>query len=248
VPLAAAAVAVLLIGSWAAVAETPAGAETVASIHASLAPDRLGASTAFTFAFSVSGGLESVPPPLRTLVVHLPAGLRIDLRGVPACTRARLRARGASGCPKGSQVGRGRAVLEVHAGSQTIPENASLWAVRIAGRGGGPAFAILGVGYTPLNQRSVSTVTVVADRPPYGSKLVIAVPPIPTVVFEPDASFLSSSLTVGAGAGRRGGHSVAGAVIAPRHCPAGGFPFAADFGFSDGSALHASAVVSCPSR
>ena len=40
----------------------------------------------------------------------------------------------------------------------------------------------------------------------------------------------------------------AGALTVPRRCPAGGFPFAAEFGFAGGSRATATARVRCPAR
>ena len=62
----------------------------------------------------------------------------------------------------------------------------------------------------------------------------MSIPPIPTLPFEPDASIVTFSLTIGASAR----HSTArrsNAVLVPSSCPAGGFPFAAEFTYADGS-------------
>jgi len=226
---------------------TPAAAqpETSASIHPSFLPDRLGTSTAFTLAIRFSGGEEGVPAPLNRAVVHLPAGLGIDLRGVKTCTKARLQSRGAAGCPSGSLVGRGHALLEAHTGSLTTPEEATIWAFRGPNQGGRPALEIFGQGETPLYESTISTAVLQSDSPPYGAKLAISVPPIPTLMFEPDASFVSLSLTIG-GVGRSPRAHAAGAIIVPRRCPASGFPFAANFTFADHSTASTTATVACP--
>jgi hypothetical protein len=220
--------------------------EAGASIRASFAPDRLGASTALTFAVGFSGGEEGVAPPLRHAVVHLPAGLGLTLGGVKTCTKTRVQSSGVSGCPSASLVGRGHAVMEVHAGSQTIREAATMWAFRGPEQGGHPVLEILGHGETPLDESAVSTAVLTPDSAPFGSKLSLSVPLIPTLVHEPDASFSSLSLTIGrAGAGSQG-HVAAGTVLVPRSCPAGGFPFAAEFTFADGSTASATAKSGCP--
>ncbi len=229
----------LAVLGWAASACAPAQAATVASIHPSLRPDRLGAGTALTLALDYASseeGEEGVPAPVRTIVLRLPAGLRIDLRGVQDCPAVRLRRQGASGCPSGSLLGRGHAALEVHAGSQTLPEQAAVWAFRGADRGAAPTLEILSQGYTPLDERTISTGALEGDRAPYGSKLTMSIPPIPTLVYEPDASLTSLSLTIGR----------AGTIGLPRSCPAGGFAFAAASTFADGSTATASASVPCP--
>ncbi len=113
----AACCACVTTASAVAVAQT----ETNASMRPSLLPNRLGASTALTLAFRFSGGAEGVPAPLRGMVVHLPAGLTINLRGAGVCQPSRLRSKGASGCASKSLVGRGHALMKVHAGSLAVP-------------------------------------------------------------------------------------------------------------------------------
>jgi hypothetical protein len=231
-------VGLVLLGGAASVSAA-AQAATVASIHPSLRPDRLGASTALTLALDYSDneeGEEGVPSPVRTIVVRLPAGLRIDLRGVQSCPVARLRRQGASGCPSGSLLGGGHAALEVHAGSQTLPEQAAAWAFRGPDRGASPTLEILSQGYTPLDERTLSTGVLESDRAPYGSRLTLSIPPIPTLVYEPDASITSLSLTIGR----------VGTVRLPSSCPAGGFAFAAVSTFADDSTVTATARAPCP--
>jgi hypothetical protein len=210
-----------------------------AEIRPSLSPDQLGARAAFTFAFTLGASEGAPPPPLRVVVVHLPAGLGLDVRGVATCPPGRLRSGGAAACPAGSLIGRGRSVLEVHAGSQTIPEEATVKALRGPDRRGRMQLEIVGQGETPLQQRTISTAGLSADRAPFGSELSVLIPPIPTLAFEPDASILSWSLTVPAPGAR-------GLLTVPRRCPTGGFPFAADFGFADHTHVRASARVRCP--
>jgi hypothetical protein len=221
---------------------------TDASMHASFLPDRLGASTALTLAVGFSGGAEGVPEPVRRAILRLPAGLTIDLRGGSICSPSRLRRNGAAGCPAGSIVGRGHALADVYAGSLTVPEEAAVTVFRGPSHGGQQTFEIFGQGETPLYQSVISTAVLQPDSGPYGSKLTVSVPPIPTLVLEPDASIVSVSVTVG-GVGRKPrAHAAAGSIHVPRSCPAGGFPFATAFTFADGSATSASATVPCPTR
>jgi hypothetical protein len=226
---------------------TPARAATSATIAPSLLPDRLGARAALTFTIHYAGGEFGVPSPVRRSVMRLPAGLSLNIPNLHSCTTARLRAHGASGCPAQSQIGRGDALVEVHAGSQTIVEQVALWAFLGPLQNDQPTFKILGQGYTPLDRRVVLTGTVLTDRAPYGEELVMPIPPIPTLPFEPGASIVSFSLTIGPSGRRRGGagHN-ANTVIVPSSCPAGGFPFAAEFTYADGSSGGALATAPCP--
>jgi hypothetical protein len=224
----------------------PSALATSASIRPSFLPDRLGASTAFTLAIKFSGGSESVPAPLRHEVLHLPAGLGIDLRGVRTCAKGRLQRRGAAGCPQSSLVGRGRALAEARTGSLTTPEQVTISVFRGPDRGSRPVLEILGQGYTPLSERTVSTAVLERDRSPYGTKVSVSVPPIPTLRYEPDASLASLSLTLGRSGNGPKAHAASARITVPHRCTGGGFPFAASFGFADGSSASASARVACP--
>ena len=240
------AAALAACGACLAAAPAPAHAEVNAAIQPSFRPDGLGARTSFTFAFRLGAGEHELPAPLSRVVLHMPAGLGIDLRGLATCAASRLRRYGARGCSPRSLVGRGLELLEVQAGSQPIPEQATIWAFRGADRGGRTLLEILGQGETPLQQRTVAVATLSGDSGPYGSKLSVSVPPIPTVVYEPNASILSFSLTIGAVGSSPRAHAAAATVTVPRRCPAGGFPFAANFAFADTTTARVSARVRCP--
>jgi hypothetical protein len=134
----------------------------------------------------------------------------------------------------------------VHTGSQTVPEVAMLSVFRGPNRNGSPTFEIFGQGETPLYQSATSTGVLEADEAPFGWKTVSSVPSIPTVMYEPDASFVSLSLTVGGIRRTPRAHAPPGAIVVPHSCPAGGFPFAADVMFADHTAASTSATVACP--
>lgn len=239
--LAATAACLPALAAALAVAAPSAGAApTSVSIGASVQPSRLGARAAASISLRFTGGTDGVPAPLRGVVLHLPEGVGVDLAGVGICQPARLRSRGASGCSSASLIGRGHALLKVHAGSQTLPEEATISVFRGPDRGTHHTFEILGHGETPLYENTLSTAVLEGDSAPYGSKLVVSIPAIPTLVYEPDASFSSLSLKIGAGAG--GPH---GAIILPRSCPREGFSYAADFAFADGSTASTSAQLPC---
>ncbi len=222
-----------------------AATSTSLSMHASFLPDRLGANTALTLAMGFAGLPGETPAPVRSIVLHLPAGLGIALRSSSSCAPLQLRRHSAAGCPRTSLIGRGHAQLEVHAGSQTIPEQAILWVFRGPARSGSPTIAILGIGSTPLHERTIDVGVLRGDSPPYGAALTLAIPAIPTLVYEPDASFDSLTVTIGGRSGGPSAHS-AGAIRVPRRCRTAGFPFAAYATFADGSTAHATTSIPCP--
>ena len=84
------------------------------------------------------------------------------------------------------------------------------------------------------------------DHSPYGQALSIVVPPIRTLTFEPDASIVTFSLTIGPSHRHRG--APADAVVMPSSCPAGGFPFAAEFSYADGSSGRGMGMIGMRAR
>jgi hypothetical protein len=228
----------------------PAPAPTSATIAPSLSPDRLGARASLTFSISYAGGEFGVPSPVRHSVLRFPAGMSLDIPSLRACKAARLRAHGPRGCPAGSEIGSGRALAETHAGSQITTEEVELHAFLGPPENLQPTFEIFAQGYTPLDEDVVFGGKVDSANAPYGEELVMSIPPVPSLPLEPDASIVTFSLTVGRGMETRppGTHPPHGqsAVSVPRRCPAGGFPFAAEFTYADGSDSSTLARVPCP--
>ncbi len=215
---------------------------TTATIVPSLSPDRLGAHAALTLTIHYSGGELGVPAPVRRSVLRFPAGMSISVPTLHSCSTRRLRTDGAGGCPAQARLGGGHALLEGRAGSQIITETIALSAFLGSPHNLQPAFEVLGQGYTPYDQRTVLTGAVTQSDPPYGEGITMTTPAIHTVPLEPDASIVTLSLTVG----RRHART-APAIVVPRSCPAGGFPFAAEFTYADGSHSATSTTVRCPS-
>jgi hypothetical protein len=223
--------------------EPPPPEATTATIRPSFSPNKLGAKAAFTFAVRFNGGELGVPSPVRRAVVHLPPGLMMDIPKLRSCSKSRLRARGASGCPARSEIGTGHALADVHAGGTVESEGAVVSAFVGPPQGVNPTIEILGQGYSPLDERVVITATALPDKPPYGEKLEMSIPAIPSIPLEPNASTVSFTLTVGGANLRRRNPNT---VLLPSHCPRGGFPFAAEFGYEDGATSTATATVPCP--
>jgi hypothetical protein len=243
IPARATRLVALTLTIWAVLA-TAVQAQTSATITPSLSPDRPGAKAALTFTIRYASGELGVPSPVRRSVVRFPAGLSLDIPSLRSCAAARLLARGPSSCPARSLIGRGHALAEVRVGSQIVTENVTLWAFVGPLQTGGPTLEIYGRGYAPTQEQVVVTGTMLTGSAPYGDELVIPIPPIPTLPLEPSASMVDLSLTIGAGRPPRGRYT--SAVIVPASCPAGGFPFAAEFTYADGSTGSALATARCP--
>jgi hypothetical protein len=227
-------------------ASAHAQAETSATITPSIAPNRLGAKVALTLTIRYTTptiGLFGVPPPVRRTVVRLPAGLNLDIPDLSSCSISRLRARGAGACPAQARIGHGSALIETHAGTVNLPESIALNAFLGPLTGGQQTLDILGQGYSPFDERLVFTGAVLFVAAPYGEELTMSIPPIPTLRFEPNASLVAFTLTIGThGRAARHGNT----LLMPSTCPAGGFPFAAEFTYADGSTGSALATSACP--
>jgi hypothetical protein len=220
----------------------PARGVTSASLSPTLTPDRLGAKATLTLGIRYADSGFGIPSPVQRSILRLPAGLSLNIPSLRTCIPARLLTRGTAGCPAQSEIGTGTALVEVQAGSFVLSENVLLSAFLGAPRNLQPTFEILGRGHTPLDERMVFTGTVLPGSEPYGEALSMSLPPIPTMTFEPDASIVAFSLTIGTTHLRR----AANTVVMPSSCPPGGFPFAAEFTYADGSSSDASNTVACP--
>jgi hypothetical protein len=212
-----------------------AQAGTAVSIAPSFSPDRLGGLAAFTIKAHLANEQGGVPAPVSQAVVQLPAGFTVDLRGVSVCSRAGV---SSTSCPASAKVGTGSAVAEAHLGSETIPEAAAVSAYRGPNHNGFPTLEVAGQGLTPLIERVVVVGTIEPDQRPYGLKMVLSIPAIPTLPTEPNASIVNFSLTL------RAAHH--GLVHIPSSCPVGGFPFAAALTFAEGSSSETTATAPCP--
>ncbi|MGH2904072.1 MAG: hypothetical protein ACRDK7_10875 [Solirubrobacteraceae bacterium] len=237
---------VLVIAGLAAGTASPAGARanTAAAITPSLSPNRLGARGALVFTIHYGGGEFGVPSPVRRAVLRFPAGLNLEDPDLRSCATARLRVHGARGCPARAEIGHGYAIAQARAGSQIVTEDIRLWIFLGPLESSGPTFEILGQGYTPFEERLVLTGTGISDSPPYGEDMVLRIPPIPTLPLESDASIVTLSLTIGVSKPRH--PRDANTVAVPPGCPPGGFPFAGEFTYADGSTGSALATSPCP--
>jgi hypothetical protein len=219
------------------------GSQVPATIAASFQPDRLGAMGALTVTIDLAEDALGDPPPLRRSVLRLPAGLGVEIPHLRSCESERLRLLGPRGCPAQSKLGVGRALVRAPLGSELLDESVSLWVFLGPLRNLQPTFEMLAQGYTPFDERVVLSGTVLPDNPPYGEDLVLSVPAIPTLPLEPDASVASMSLTIGSS--RRSARE-SNTTIEPTRCPPGGFPFAAELTYADGSTQDVSAATACP--
>lgn len=217
---------------------------TSATITPTLKPDRLGSRSSLTYTIHYTGGEAGVPSPVHRAVLQFPAGLTLELPTLHTCSPARLRTHGPASCPPRSELGSGHALAVVRAGSEVLTERLTMWVFLGPPRNLQPTVEVLVQGYTPFDERVILTATQFTGKAPYGEGLVIPIGTIHTLALEPPASIVTFSLTIGT-TRRRSRYT--GAIVVPSRCPPGGFPFAAQFTYADGSTGSAVAAERCPS-
>jgi hypothetical protein len=222
---------------------TPVSGAQTPAIAASFHPDRLGATGALSVTIDPGAGALGEVSPLRRLVLRLPAGLGVEIPHLHSCAPQRLRLLGVRGCSAQSRLGVGSALVQAQLGSQLLGESLSLWVFLGPLRNLQPTFDLLAQGYTPFDERVVLSGTVLPDAPPYSEDLVLSAPAISTLPLEPDASIASMSLTIGSS--RRSARE-SNTTVEPTSCPTGGFPFAAELAYADGSTQDVSTAAPCP--
>jgi hypothetical protein len=245
--------ALALLGTLAAPAAQAAPVQ--ASLHASFSPNRLGAATTISFSFHVSTAEGAAPPPMTRLELHLPAGMNYTTTtlGLATCNATSLAARGLAGCPANSRLGHGSARVEVPFGVGSGHEIPEIQAVAGPSPNGNLVVLFYANGLFPVYAQLAFSGEVLPDTGSFGSQLDANVPLIASVPGGPDVSIVSVQTTIGPNDltyyrrvdGRLQSFRPRGVAV-PERCPRGGFPFAAQFSFLDGSTTSAATTVSCP--
>jgi hypothetical protein len=234
-----------------------AGAAETVTLHTSFSPDRLGASTTIGFGFAISGSNGAPPSPLESLSLRLPVGINYlsTTLGLAICQPAALLERGPSGCSPNSRLGSGSAYVEVPFGASSGHEIPHIEALMGPPHNGNIVVLFYAQGQEPVYAQIVFDGELVAGSETLGGSLDAAVPLIPSVAGGPPVSIVSVSATIGP-AGLTYYERVHGRTVSfhptgvsvPLRCPRGGFAFAAQFTFQDGTSALAKSAVPCPRR
>jgi hypothetical protein len=237
---------------------TPAGAVAFtehASLNASFSPDRLGVPTTITFGFHLATTEGTAPPPLTSVDLEMPAGMNYTTTtlGLAICQPASLAAKGLAGCPANSRLGFGSADVEVPFGTGAGHEIPEVQALSGPSPNGNLVVLFYANGLYPVYAQLAFSGEVLPASGRFGSQLATTVPLIASVPGGPDVSVLSVTSTIGPSHltyykhvhGRTVPFHPRG-VSVPERCPRGGFPFAAEFTFLDGSHTSAQTAVPCP--
>ncbi len=245
------------VGLAALLPAAAAAEENIASLAASFSPDRYGASTTIGFSFQLSTSEGLAPPPLKAVNLHMPAGLNYTTTslGLAICQPQALIERGAGGCPTNARIGSGSAFVEVpfgHENGRELPEIQAFMGPPNP-QNGNMVVIFYANGEEPVFAQLIFTGELVPASGAFGADLNTTIPLVPSVPNGPPVAIVKVSTTIGPGKlvyyKRVHGQLVSFhpvGISVPYKCPSGGFPFAADFIFYDGSTAHASTTVPCP--
>ncbi|HEY5342270.1 MAG TPA: hypothetical protein VIJ66_01235 [Solirubrobacteraceae bacterium] len=243
------AVALSLVLALASVT-APAAAAPLVTLSARFAPDRLGESTTIHWGFAISE-----PTPLRSIALHLPAGMGFAASslGLEPCQPELLAAAGPDGCPADSRIGFGSALAEIPA-QATVQERATVTALLGPPDGEDMTVLFFVDGRWPANREIILMSHLLNIAGPSGATLLTEVPSLPVWPLGPDIGLMRFESTIGPDGlvyhRRLHGRTVAfkpRGVSVPDRCPAGGFLVSAVFSWwtIDGE-TSTSTHVPCP--
>ena len=250
-PLNAAVCALLVVGLCSASAQA---AETV-SLQTSFTPDRLGASTTIGFGFTIGSTTGGLPSPLTHVSLRMPKGMNYvtTTLGLSVCKPEALVAKGLAGCPPNSRLGYGNAFVEVPFGSDAGHEIPEIQALMGPAHEGNIVVLFYANGLAPVYAQIVFAGELLPGEGAFGGNLDTSIPEIKSVTNGPPVSIINVKSTIGPEHltyykrvhGKQVGYKPQG-ISLPTRCPAGGFPFSAQFTFLDGSQVIANHSVPCP--
>lgn len=234
--------------------EAATGSQIV-KIDTGYSPNQLGANTTVSFGFRIASAAGGVPSPLISVDLRLPSGMGLftSTLGLDTCYPEPLLALGPEGCPSNARIGFGRAIAEVLVEHQIMTEPATVTAYMGPSDHERIVVLFYADGESPVSAQLVFPGQLYSDSGAYGERLSTAVPLIPTMPDGPDISVVRFESTIGPRHltytqrvhGRTVRFRPAGITV-PERCPRGGFPFAAEFDFQDGSHVVARHRVPCP--
>jgi hypothetical protein len=226
-----------------------ASATQTARISAQLNPEHLGAATAISLAFNITGD-EAAPSALLHIQLAYPGNLGFATSGLglAACDPQSLELVGSTVCPPDSVMGHGSALVEIQIGPELVQEEVLLTLFAGPSDDGYLHLLIYADGRVPVKGQVLLSGVLLPGR------MEVSVPPIPSLPQSPYVSVARMRITLGGALTyyeRRHGRTVAyrpPGVGLPSRCPRGGFPFGASFSFMDGTLSRARTAVACPAR
>jgi hypothetical protein len=241
----------LLLGL--AVPAAAAGSET-ATLSTRFVPDQPGASTTIIYGFTISSPNRALPSPLIKTNVQLPAGMGLDnsTLGLDTCRIALIESDGPQACPANSHIGYGTAEVDVPFKPEIVHETAHIQTFMGPVENEHLTVLFFADGTYPVSAEFVFPGEVLEASRPFGASLNTAVPLTGTTPEGPDVSLIHFQTTIGPRHiiyyRHRHGRKVAfrpRGIEVPLRCPRGGYPFAAEFQFQDGTRTTASSTIPC---
>jgi hypothetical protein len=232
-----------------------AAAAASARLRVAFAPNRPGRRTTIELALRVAGPGGTLPPPLSSFSLRLPAGMGIATTtlGQENCLPARLIEAGLQGCSPNARLGFGSATAVVPVGAGSVAEHAALYPLMGPPREDRVEVLFYVQAGVPVFAQLVLPGVVAEDRSPYGERLETQVPLVQAWPEGPYLALQTFDSTIGPlhlsyvrGRGRKAVHYRPRGIRIPASCPAGGYPFAASLSFVDGT--HAEAFYRVPCR
>jgi hypothetical protein len=224
-----------------------------ATLKVALRPERLGGRTTIMFGFRIVPHNQPVPSPLVEVSLFYPRNIGLVTSGLGLETCAAIQLELLGQCPPNSLMGYGKALGELEVESEIITEEGRITTWMAPIENGHLGLLFYTEGHTPVSSEKIFTSQLDEAPPPYGGQLATTVPIIRTWPEGPDISVVAMTSTIGPMnvtyyawyRGKRVPYHPNGLRL-PETCPHGGFPFAAEFSFLDGSHTHAQTRVPCP--
>jgi len=235
-----------------------AGATETARLAVGFSPYRLGRGTTLKIALNlgVAGASDGLPAPVTRFDMSIPGDLELigSSLGLAVCKPAALLNSGFEGCSANARLGFGSAQIKVPVGPEPVLESANIEAEMGPPVGGEVGVLLYAEAGTPVAAKLIFP-GVLLGGGARGQSLNTSVPLIPSVPGAPDVSMVSMRLSLGPAGltyykqvhGRTVGYRPEG-VSLPARCPAGGFRFASNIAFADGTTVSATSTVPCPAR
>lgn len=224
-------------------------------LKVALEPDKAGTPTTIHIGFRIWGPHRTPPSALTNLTLRLPEnmGLATTTLGQAICYPHPLLEDGLAGCSENARLGFGDAVAVVPLRAHPIYERASLTALMGPPVGTHIQVLFYAEGLSPVFAQFVFPGVLFSDVHPFGDRINTAIPLVAPWPEGPNIAITRFSSTIGPlhlvyhrqVNGKRIAYRPHGITV-PRHCPRGGFPFAALLTFEDGTTTESLVHVSCP--
>jgi hypothetical protein len=184
------------------------------------------------------------PSPIVSVVAYLPNGVKLNPKAFSTCSGAILQSHEVQKCPRKSIASpQGEVQGMVSFGSSRVFEKATVQAFFSAGN----KLTFYAEGREPALIEVLSTGGFSTAPKPFGPKLSVAVPLVPTVPEAPYASEMSIKIKIGA-AYMKGGKLISYGTV-PKTCPKkGGFTGKVELKFFSGESVTNTVKVPCPKK